>query len=98
MKLRHGPGNGSHFSAVNPEAFTASARYTFFSMLSVPLGHPFAYTFTRSRDAPPRILYSGCPAFFATMSHSAISIALHADIRSSDVRRIAKPSNTTCAV
>jgi hypothetical protein len=32
------------------------------------------------------------------MSHIAISIALHADIRSSDVRRMAKSSNTTCAV
>ena len=34
-------------------------------------------------------LYSGSPACFATMSHSAISIALHADNRSSDARRIA---------
>ena len=32
MKLRHGPGNGSHFSAVKPASFTFSARSRFSSI------------------------------------------------------------------
>ena len=44
------------------------------------------------------MLYSGSFARFATMSHMAISSALHADMRSSEARRIAKSSNMICAV
>ena len=41
-EARHGPGNGSHFSAVKPASLTFSARSRFSSMVSVPEDQPLA--------------------------------------------------------
>ena len=94
--VRHAPGSGSNFNAVKPRSTTLHAASASSSGVFASPNHPFAYTRTRSRQAPPSSMYTGAPSFFPVMSHIACSSPLSAQYRSIAPRRVAKSSYATC--